>query len=204
MFNVRLGWWIRNPRRQSTRGWWPSSPAFGLFQLINELRGCVNDASRYVYLTDGGHFDNMGLYELVRRRCRTIVICDGEQDCNLEFNGLGQSVRKIRLDFGIDIDLKDVRHMKNDDTNPGHVIVGTVTYPEDPANPGIVIYIKTSLDGDEPVDIVNYKREDPAFPQDTTLNQFFTESKFESYRALGAHIATHPNVIAAIEECLRK
>ena len=205
MFNVRLGLWIRNPRRQFSNPMTaPSSPVFGIIRLVMELCGSVNDTSHYVYLTDGGHFDNMGLYELVRRRCRTIVICDGEQDTYLQFDGLGQSARKIRLDFGVEIDLKDVRHMKNDDTSPGHVVIGSITYPEDPAHPGTVIYIKTSLDGDEPVDIVNYKREDSSFPQDTTLNQFFTESKFESYRALGSHIATHPTIVSRLKQYLDK
>jgi hypothetical protein len=204
MFNVRLGWWIRNPRRQFFQKNPPSSPVFGILRLVLELCGAVNDTAHYVYLSDGGHFDNMGLYELVRRRCRTIVICDGEQDPELQFDGLGQSVRKIRLDFGVEIDLKDVRHMRNDDTNPVHVVIGSILYPEDPAHPGTIIYIKTSLDGDEPVDIVNYKREDPSFPQDTTLDQFFTESKFESYRALGSHIATHPTVISRLKQYLDK
>ena len=202
MFNVRLGWWIRNPRRQFRRKNPSSSPVFGILRLVMELCGSVNDTADYVYLTDGGHFDNMGLYELVRRRCRTIVICDGEQDAHLQFDGLGQSVRKIRLDFGVEIDLKDVRRMKNDDSNPGHVVIGSVLYPEDPVHPGTVIYIKTSLDGDEPVDIINYKREDPSFPQDTTLDQFFTESRFESYRALGSHIATHPTIVSVLRQFL--
>lgn len=204
MFNVRLGWWIRNPRRQFSQENPPSSPVFGIVRLVLELCGAVNDTAHYVYLSDGGHFDNMGLYELVRRRCRTIVICDGEQDLHLQFDGLGQSTRKIRLDFGVEIDLKDIRHMRSDDTSPGHVVIGSITYPEDPVHPGTIIYIKTSLDGDEPVDIVNYKREDSSFPQDTTLNQFFTESKFESYRALGSHIATHPTIVARLKQYLDK
>lgn len=202
MFNVRLGWWIKNPRTKKPRTW--SSPVFGLLQLLNELRGAADDASRYVYLSDGGHFENMGLYELVRRRCRTIVICDGEMDCDLKFDGLAHAIRKARLDFGVQIDLKDVRYMTNDGTNPGHVVKGTITYPEDPEHPGIVVYLKTSLDGDEPADIMSYKREDPAFPQDSTLDQFFTESKFESYRALGMHIVSRPSVIAHIDWALKR
>lgn len=200
MFNVRLGWWIRNPRTHKKGTW--SSPVFGLLQLLNELRGSANDASRYVYLSDGGHFENMGVYELVRRRCRTIVICDGEQDVKLQFDGLAHAVRMARLDFGVDIDLQEIRGMKNDHTNPGHAVVGTITYPEAPSNPGTILYLKTSLDGDEPADIVSYKRQDPGFPQDSTLNQFFTESKFESYRALGVHIATRPSILAAIQKAL--
>ena len=76
---------------------------------------------------------------------------------------------------------------------------GTIRYPEDPmkfdrdgnkdtSHFGHILYIKATLTGDEPPDVLNYRREHKAFPHDTTLNQFFTESQFESYRRLGEHI----------------
>jgi len=65
--------------------------------------------------------------------------------------------------------------------------VGTVKYPE--GTQGVVVYIKSSLTGDEPADVLNYKKEHSSFPHDTTLNQWFTESQFESYRRLGHHVA---------------
>ena len=111
IFNFRLGLWIRNPRHKEfrlkrlRRNDNPSSPWFGLFYLLAELFGMVNDAAAFVYLTDGGHFENMGLYELVRRHCMTIVICDAEQDGKLAFEGLGMAIRKCRIDFGAEIDL---------------------------------------------------------------------------------------------------
>jgi hypothetical protein len=203
VFNVRLGWWIRNPRYQFKSDNPTNSPIFGLLQLLNELLGSASDTAKFVYLTDGGHFDNMGLYELVRRRCRTIVICDGEQDCKLQFGGLGMAIRKCRLDFGVEVNLDDVRHMScYPALNKHHVVTGQVIYPEDPSNPGTVVYIKSSLTGDEPADLLNYRHEDPVFPHDSTANQFFTESKFESYRALGVHIATNPAFVTQLERLL--
>jgi hypothetical protein len=208
IFNVRLGWWLANPRKLTETGEllnaksgagavranYPApSPQFSLLYLLNELLGETNDTRRYVYLTDGGHFDNMGLYELVRRRCRYIVICDGEEDGQLTFEGIGMAIRKCRIDFGaeVSLDLRPLQHLNNGNSS-AHCVVGTIRYPEDQHKKeqelGIVVYIKSSLTGDEPADVLNYKREDPAFPHDSTLNQWFTESQFESYRRLGHHI----------------
>jgi hypothetical protein len=215
VFNVRLGWWLRNPRavdengkrlnqakdeisprRQSGffRGLYPSpSPRFSLLYLVSELLGQTNDTSKFVYLTDGGHFDDMGLYELVRRRCRYIVICDAEGDGDLQFEGIGMAIRKCRIDFGAEValDLRPLQHVGDTEYSAAHCVVGTIRYPGDGAeDQGIVVYIKASLTGDEPGDILNYKKEHSAFPHDTTLNQWFTESQFESYRRLGHHVAS--------------
>lgn len=200
VFGVRLGWWLCNPRLLNEDGTklgssgnsypWPS-PRFSLAQLADELFGRANDTKEYVYLSDGGHFDNMGLYELVRRRCRYIVICDGEEDGAMKFGGIGMAIRKCRIDFGAEIalDLRALVHRQDSQYSPAHCVVGTVTYPEAPTDPGVVVYIKASLTGDEPADVLNYKKEDGAFPHDSTVNQWFSESQFESYRRLGHHVA---------------
>jgi hypothetical protein len=204
LFNVRLGWWLANPRVLAENGErldgrrekfsnpypWPS-PRFSLFQLVSELLGAVDDTSKYVMLSDGGHFDNMGVYELVRRRCRYIVICDSEEDGQHKLEGIGMAIRKCRIDFGaeIELDLRPFEHPDKAGYSSAHCVVGTITYPESPNDPGIVVYLKSSLTGDEPGDILNYKKEDQAFPHDSTMNQWFSESQFESYRRLGHHAA---------------
>ena len=242
IFNVRLGWWLRNTRRINSGA---DSPRIGLLRLVGELLGHTSDTEQYLYLSDGGHFDNMGLYELIRRRCRTIVICDAECDGNLNFEGIGGAIRKVRLDFGVEIRLMNLpgKESKKEtvvpptaeikgegssanpqtqlpeksmspapestevtptsakpsgaegvllfDKFPGntlHALEGEITYPESPNEKGRLLYIKSTLTGDEPVDILNYHRIHTAFPFDSTLNQFFTESQFESYRRLGQHI----------------
>lgn len=205
MFNVRLGWWIKNPRVSSSIQLFNSpSPQFPLWNLFNELLGRATDMSHYIYLTDGGHFDNMGLYELVRRRCRRILICDAEQDGSNVFEGIGSAIRKCRVDFGVEIDLDlsklDPGLATSDSAPrraaaPAHFVQGFITYPEDGAmkdtKKGVVIYIKARVTGDEPGDILNYNRQHPGFPNETTLNQWFTESQFESYRRLGYHSVLH-------------
>lgn len=207
VFNVRLGWWLANPRRLDEEGrllnekgvdagyvrsaFPPASPRFSLLYLLSELLGETNDTRQYVYLSDGGHFENMGLYELVRRRCRYIVICDAEGDSQLTFEGIGMAIRKCRIDFGAEIalDLRPLQHGDGTEYSKNHCVVGTILYPEAPTDRGIVVYVKSSLTGDEPGDIVNYKKQHPSFPHDTTANQWFTESQFESYRRLGHHVA---------------
>jgi hypothetical protein len=189
LFNVRLGGWARNPRygRPGNYG-----PFWGLFYLLTELFGRTNSRSSYVYLSDGGHFENLGIYELVRRRCRCIVVSDAEQDGDYTFDGLGSAVRKCYSDLGIPItiDLKDLRPAGADKVARRHWAVGTIHYDavHPAANPGVLVYFKASLTGDEPADVQTYAREHPPFPHQTTADQFFTESQFESYRALGCHI----------------
>jgi hypothetical protein len=212
VFSVRLGWWLRNPRVLNEDGTkldlhngervdgqlrrlsdaYPSpAPHFSLLSLVRELLGQTNDTSNYVYLSDGGHFDNMGLYELVRRRCQYIVICDSESDGDLKFAGIGMAIRKCRIDFGVEItlDLRPLERVETTQWSSAHCVVGTVQYPEDPHTQGTVVYIKSTLTGDEPGDVLNYEKEHSAFPHDTTANQWFTESQFESYRRLGHHVA---------------
>lgn len=213
-FNVRLGAWSGNPRHDST--WMRSGPQFGLFQLLSELFGLTNDEARYVYLSDGGHFENLGLYELIKRRCRFIVVCDADCDDAYAFGDLGNAIRKCREDIGVEITLstKNLTPVKASPKSDGargidssaaasitaassgdgfskwHWAIGKIQYGlVDPnAADGILVYLKTSLTGDEPADVLNYHREHPDFPHQTTADQWFTESQFESYRRLGEHV----------------
>jgi len=189
VFNVRLGQWLGNPRRRiSSRR---ATPRVGLGWLINELLGGTNDESSYVYLSDGGHFENMGVYELVKRRCGLIIVCDAEADENYKFCGLGNAIRKCRIDLGIDIELDTNEIAPKKAGGPGkqHCVVGQIHYENaDQAAPmGKIIYFKASLTGDEPADVRNYKKEHASFPHESTADQWFSESQFESYRELGYH-----------------
>jgi hypothetical protein len=189
LFNARLGWWVGNPKHPSTRD--TSGPTLSLYYLLCELFGKTSAESRYVYLSDGGHFDNLGIYELVRRRCRYIVCCDAGADRNFQFEDLGNAIRKIRADFGIDIEIElDMLRSKNGGSSARHHAIGTIRYDHvDQNSPvGMLVYIKASRTGDEPADVAEYAGRHPDFPHETTADQFFSESQFESYRRLGEHI----------------
>jgi hypothetical protein len=206
IFNVRLGLWIRNPRhkRFRLRGGLsnPSSPWFGLFYLLAELFGMVNDVAAFVYLTDGGHFENMGLYELVRRHCSTIVICDAEQDGDLTFQGIGMAIRKCRIDHGAEItlDLTQLEPVGTPPASPLQSVAGTIRYSN--GTTGQVLYIKSTYTRELPADLVNFRKESPTFPNTSTLDQWFSESQFESYRRLGQHYARSQRVTAWLDHHL--
>lgn len=205
VFDARLGWWLGNPRwREESK--WPG-PGFALKYLLSELAGQTTARSKFVNLSDGGHFDNLGLYELVRRRCRYIIVGDSEQDGDLSFGALGGAIRKCRADFGVEIDINpNPIRLAGTSFSRTHCVVGTINYPEHDADPrasivgapseptarknarGWILYLKSSLTGDEPADVIEYRSRIKEFPHESTGDQFFTESQFESYRRLGLHI----------------
>ena len=187
VFNARLGWWMGNPRRAWK--WRRSSPANGLLYLVAELFGQTNDRGAFVNLSDGGHFENLGIYELVRRRCAVVIAADAEEDHDMQFGGLANAIRKCRIDFGVDIDI-DVEPIRRgpDGFSRMHYAVGEIRYPSGPA--GVLIYLKSSLTGQEPTDVLQYRAHHTQFPHESTGDQWFSESQFESYRALGEHIAS--------------
>ena len=202
VFNVRLGWWLRNPRFREV--WTDQKTGVSLRELLYELLGMTTDDRKWVYLSDGGHFENLGVYELVRRRCRLIIACDAGQDGDVTFEDLGNAIERCRADFGVDIEI-DLGKLRPgpDRRSEWHCAIGTIRYDrlppikeDDPTEvPGTLLYIKSSLTGDEPADILRYAAEHPAFPHESTDDQFFDESQFESYRALGFHAAAgrvHP------------
>ncbi|SFF08456.1 Patatin-like phospholipase [Chitinophaga sp. CF118] len=183
LFNLRLGWWIGNPRRKK---WRNPNPTFGLLYLIRDLIGKSDINMNFVCLSDGGHFDNMGLYELVRRRCHYILLGDGEQDEDAACEGLANAIRRCRIDFGVEIDI-DITAIAKKDKESKHIVKGDIIYPGESQKKGTLIYIKTTLTGDESVDIREYALANPDFPQQSTGDQFFDEAQFESYRKLGYH-----------------
>jgi hypothetical protein len=196
VLNVRLSYWVPNPRRILRRGTsrlqWLSGP--GSIALLREALGALGSSGRYVNVSDGGHLENLGVYELLRRRCKVIIAIDGEEDPKLEFSSLRTLMRYAWIDLGVRIDLDDLEQLQ-----PGagglstrHVAFGTIRYgegnDEDPGTRGTFVYIKSSVTGNESPIIAGYRAAHPAFPHESTADQFFNEHQFESYRALGEHI----------------
>lgn len=195
-FNVRLGWWLGNPTpppgERIERFHREGGPRQGLWQLIRELVGKVDATSRWIHLSDGGHFDNLGLYEMVLRRCRYIVVCDASADPERTFADLGNALRKIRTDLGVSIEPKSGQEWqigrRDRSLASGHACFD-VKYGEDPSEWGNLLYVKPSVydkDSRLPPDVRQYAH-GTRFPHEPTTDQFFTESQFESYRALGEY-----------------
>ena len=214
LLNIRLGYWLRNPQRLADAKP-PASPAdrsgiseflrrnnlLANYYFVAELFGLLSDQFKSIYLTDGGHIENLGIYELLRRRCRVIIVVDAEADLQMAFGSFNTLERYALIDMGIRIDLPWEKIAKEslaagkaiDDEGDApkhrgpHCAIGEINYPG--GRKGILVYIKASLTGDENDYIFNYKTRYGAFPHETTLDQWFTEEQFEAYRALGFHAA---------------
>jgi hypothetical protein len=191
LFNARLGVWSANPGEAGRNRWSKTSPTYSLRPFIDEAFGLTSDKNTWVNLSDGGHFENLGLYEMVLRRCRTIIVVDGSADPAFHFDDLGNAIRKIRIDMGINIEFPGLSISREITPASRHCAVGAIDYKatDGPsANDGVLIYIKSSLTGNEPRDVMNYAQQNPAFPHQPTSDLWFDESQFESYRRLGFHI----------------
>ena len=190
VLNARLGYWLENP---GNKAWTAKGPRYGHL-LFTEFLGRTTGTGDYVHLSDGGHFENLGVYELVRRRCRYIVACDAGEDTGASDENLATLIRLCRIDFGVRIELETgaLRMQGDDRLTRAHVVTGRVHYEDvdDKQLPGVLVYIKISMTGDEPPDVQQYAEAEEDFPhQATDMKQSFDEDTFESYRALGEHIA---------------
>jgi hypothetical protein len=182
--NVRLGFWILHPKRRE----WLKTPGF--FCLIREMTGIRMAEDRpWLNLSDGGHIENMAVYELLRRRCKYIICVDGEADPECSFQGLMTLVRHAQIDFGIRVGsrLNDIRPDPTTHYSQTHFAFCRIYYPDGAT--GLLLYLKLSITGNEPELIRRYRRLHPDFPHQSTLDQFFDEEQFEAYRQLGVHVA---------------
>jgi hypothetical protein len=189
-FNVRLGAWLGNPGPAGSRVYAKQGPVFSIKPLVQEALGLTTEDKSYVYLSDGGHFENLGLYEMIRRRCRYIVVSDAGCDPTITFEDLGNAVRKISIDMSVKIEFDHLKIAPRKDPpalEPSYAI-GRIRYPEENAPIGHLIYIKPTYQGIEPASVRSYAATNPAFPHEPTTDQLFGESQFEAYRALGEFI----------------
>jgi len=187
--NARLGIWLGNPGKHGDSTWMRAAPEFGVTTLISELLGRTTDNNPYIYLSDGGHFENLGLYEVIARRCKYVIVSDAGCDERYSFDDLANAIRLVRIDFGVEIEFPSGVRIGPAGSGVARWSVGTIRYsPADPPDEaGVLIYLKPTLVGDEPVDVTNYASTHAAFPQESTANQWFDTPQFESYRMLGLH-----------------
>ncbi len=183
--NLRLGLWVPHPRYR-----WRQNYTFPGRFFFRELFAQSRTDGKHVHLSDGGHFENIGLYELVRRHCRWIVVSDCGEDSSVVFDDLANVLRRIREDFGVEVDV-DISPLRSAEGGfaQQHAVVGTIHY-DGPVgtDKGVIVLVKPTLTGDEPADILNYKSRLDRFPHESTGDQFFDEAQWESYRRLGEHI----------------
>ncbi|MBB2962282.1 patatin-like phospholipase family protein [Methylobacterium sp. R2-1] len=196
LFNVRLGAWLPNPgaRRLTHKQLKSSGPVNSLPALLLEMLGRSDRDSDYVYLSDGGHFDNLGLYEMLRRRCRFILVIDASQDKDYGYEDLSRTIQNARIDMaGLEIVFDPMIRIAAKELRTEGAWA-TISYPTPPdatdeqkqRATGRLLYVKPWMITEEtPLEVTAFQVRKPSFPHESTGNQFFTESDFESYRRLG-------------------
>ncbi len=178
LFNIRLNVWMPNPDPK-----YEMPPVWPYYLLKEFFLGGQEDNS-LLNLSDGGHHENLGIYPLLKRRCRLIIISDAAADPKFKMDDLANLQRKARIDLGINIELNMTPLRPNEKGNvEQYYVKGTIHYPND--KNGTLLYIKTAMTGNESEDLLAYRRQNPSFPDETTADQFFNEAQFESYRKLG-------------------
>jgi len=194
--NLRLGYWMPAPSRvrKDAAGkvqrpiatlWNP-----GFTSLCHG--GASESGGDFIEVSDGGHFDNMGLYELFRRRVRCIILSDAAADEQRQFGDLAHSLTLARSDFGVSVYFGPPEEMNAALNDRGYAL-GAIRYPAVdnlPVLEGLLILVKPTRLKSMPVTSWAYGEASPAFPQETTADQFFSEKQFEAYRQLGRHIGT--------------
>lgn len=189
LLNIRLGYWLRNPALKKTKLFFKLFPLWHPiwhFHILREMLAWkLYENSNFVHLADGGHFENLGLYELIRRRCKLVIVSDASADPKWELEDLANVIRKVRIDFGAEImiDTYALKPRSARGLAEKPYAIGYIKYVD--GSEGYMIYIKTSIVADLPEDILSYQRMNPRFPNQATSNQFFDEAQFEAYRELG-------------------
>lgn len=205
LLNVRLGVWIPNPRRilladeladrfdrklapDAKRPLVPISPRPSY--LLRELFGRNHLDARFIYVSDGGHYENLGLVELLRRGCTTIWCVDASGESIDTFGTIADAVSIARSELSVDIDV-DPRVMAPDPAATGaaarfvrrtHVIC-PVHYHD--GTEGRLVIVKAGVPEDAPADVLQAHASWKSFPCDPTSNQLYTARRFDAYRALG-------------------
>ncbi|UQS24858.1 hypothetical protein L1857_19600 [Amycolatopsis thermalba] len=228
---ARLGTWLPNPDvllrcppRTDRAAWaYPPLPhARRLPYLLREVLGIHSHADRLLHVTDGGHYDNLGLVELFRRRCTTIYCIDAGADSPPSASGLASALALATQELGVRVRLDDPWRAEpggGEPLEPEHplsalnsrlsdspVITGTIHYPAESGQAGVgrLIVAKALLWRDLPYELLSYAAHHPEFPRDGTGDQFFDDSKFGAYlelgRQLGRYVVSHEPAAADLPE----
>ncbi len=204
--NLRLGYWVSHPKRMNRK-----AERRNHFRTTwRELTSSLHENGSLIQLSDGGHFENLGVYELVRRRVKLIVACDGTADPQFAFGDFVTLLSRISADFGARIEFATgcgleafmpsapSDYPKDTKLATRGYTTGTIRYSD--GSTGDIIYITTTLFKGLSWETLGYKAANSDFPDQTTADQFFDESQFEAYRDLGYCVGER---VLLDNECIR-
>ncbi|MBK6613511.1 hypothetical protein [Ottowia sp.] len=214
MLGIRLGHWIESPLPErplaAAAAWlWRRAPK--PMMLWSEAGATFFGAARpWWYLSDGGHFDNTGVYALIKRECDFIILSDAGADGDYQFADIENLVRKARIDLDAEIEFYPRQEADRLFSLAGSGIC--VLSPEDLADnaarrgvllariryrrsgggqnerDGTLLIVKPSVHAALDLDLLAYAQRRPGFPHESTGDQFFDEAQWESYQRLGEDV----------------
>jgi len=207
--NIRLGVWVPNPKRfqswqannQRVRDR-PGRPR--AHHLLFELLGLNSIKRRYLYVTDGGHWENLGLVELLRRNCKVIWCFDAAGDAPGKYHTLGEALALASAEANIDVDIDPNELRKADSKLAANQLdrvcmLGTIHYPD--KVPGLLIYVRAAVSPADRWSTLSYADANPTFPGDPTMDQLYNYARFDAYHALGRSAAAQAvEVVKAFQQ----
>jgi hypothetical protein len=155
----------------------------GALYVLREALGATRSSHRFIYLTDGGHWENLGLVELLRRRC-THVLCFDATSGDVDGLDIGRAMALARSELGVNIEMDPRPTMPAKRFSDDVAVLGSIKYP-DPEQEARLVYARAVLTERASWDLLAYQARDGRFPNHSTSQQIFTDEQFESYRALG-------------------
>ncbi|MGH2722500.1 MAG: hypothetical protein ACRDJO_13005, partial [Actinomycetota bacterium] len=195
--NLRLGVWYPNPRSFAADPGWYERHHPRPWYLAKEALGLHKADDQWIYVTDGGHYENLGLVELLRLGCREIYCFDASGDSVHTFGTIAEAMRLAREEMGIDVTF-DPSPLRPDDKGISKLGVwaGTIRFSGEEEPSGWLVVAKLQVPEKAPFDIVDLARSLPSFPTHPTADQLYTDQKFEAYRALGEHLGAQAAELA--------
>ena len=210
--NARLGAWLPNPyfvalKLQHLNDWTiPGLPGRRrLSYFAREIFGLHPSSGRLLLCTDGGHYDNLGLVEMLRRRCKRIYCIDASGAGPPLDDTLAGAITLAREELGVEITLTkaalDLVPGGRDPLEPADsladlnkrlsssaVTIGNITYPKlagyGQAH-GKLVFAQAVLTPDMPYQLLDFPQDDVGFPHDSTADQWFNAAQFDAYQQLG-------------------
>ena len=223
---VRLGYWLEiasiNGKLLQDSAWLRKTPKYT--HLLDEMLATFPGSDdAHWYVSDGGHFENTGVYALLKREVDVIVVADCGADPKYAFDDLNNLVRLARIDFNAEIIFQqpDREHVATPDLDiapfgtlaeiaasdsASFLVMARVKYAS--GKIGHLLVIKPTMIGTLPLDLMSYKAGNAAFPQQTTADQFFDEAQWESYFRLGAELGSSFSAkllgnLSAVSQCFK-
>jgi hypothetical protein len=195
VLDIRLGVWLPNPLNQDVREGLPEEAkeekrvTVGVGALLRELFGFHSEGAQQIYVTDGGHYDNLGLVELLRRECEEIWCIDASGDKPGRATALAEALLTASGELGAHVDI-DLRAFERVPDSPlrapvlkSNHVSGTVRYAN--GTQGKLHVVKLGITARTPSTLREYRRIDRRFPHHSTLNQIYRAERFDAYRELG-------------------